>query len=87
MHSLGYKGRFRFHFTRATFGMNFLRNNYRSEMSNTEINNLIETLKELMGHSDIKTTPSYLNHYNSNLSDSPISLANAEFTKELLHGF
>jgi integrase len=56
-------------------------------MSNTEINNLIETLKELMGHSDIKTTPSYLNHYNSNLSDSPISLANAEFTKELLHGF
>jgi len=87
MHLLGYKGTFKFHFTRATFGMNFLRNNYRSEMSNMEINNLLETLKELMGHSDIKTTQSYLNHYNSNLGDSPISLANAEFTKELLQGF
>ena len=86
MHLRGYDGNFRLHFLRATFAMNFLRNNYRPEMSNTEVNTLLEQLKDLMGHSNIKTTQSYLNNYNTYLSDSPIVLANAEFSKNLLEG-
>lgn len=87
MHLRGYEGNFRLHFLRATFAMNFFRNNYRPEMLSTEINTLLEQLKDLMGHSNIKTTQSYLNNYNSFLSDSPTTLANTEFTKNLLEGF
>jgi len=86
MHRLGYEGTFRLHFLRATFGMNFLRNNYRKDMSSHEITDLLEKLKDLMGHSNIKTTMSYLNNYNTNLSDTPMTLANTDFINELLKG-
>jgi integrase len=37
-----------------------------------------------MGHSSITVTQAYLNHYNTNLQGSPITLANEEFVNELL---
>ncbi|MBF6650715.1 tyrosine-type recombinase/integrase [Methylobacter sp. BlB1] len=86
MQKLGYQGNFTFHFLRATFAMNFIKANYRLNMSNEEINKLLDNLKDLLGHSDIKVTQRYLNHYNTDLSDSPISLANEEFVNELLNG-
>lgn len=86
MHLLGYKGDFRFHFSRASFAMNFFKNHYRENMSGPDITDLLERLKELMGHTDIKTTQSYLNHYKSDLNDSPITLANNEFINDLLEG-
>lgn len=86
LYKLGYEGSFRVHYLRATFGMNFLKANYRSDMSSTEINKLLDNLKDLMGHSSISVTQSYLNNYKTNLQDSPISLANEEFVNELLGG-
>ncbi|MGZ4161526.1 MAG: hypothetical protein ACXVNF_12145 [Neobacillus sp.] len=86
MQRLGYIGRFTIHFLRATFGMNFLKANYRQNMSSEEINKLLDNLKDLMGHSSIKVTQSYLNYYNTNLHNSPISLANEEFVNDLLGG-
>jgi integrase len=84
MHKLGYEGSFTIHYLRATFGMNYLKANYRENMSSREINILLDNLKDLMGHSSIKVTQSYLNHYNTNLHNSPISLANEEFINDLL---
>lgn len=86
MQKLGYVGDFRFHFLRATFGMNFLKGNYRHNMANEELNKLLDELKDLMGHLDIATTQSYLNYYNSNIANSPITIANEEFCHDLLLG-
>jgi len=84
LYRLGYEGPFKVHYLRATFGMNFLKANYRPTMSSDEINKLLDKLKELMGHSSITVTQAYLNHYNTNLQGSPITLANEEFVNELL---
>ena len=87
MQKLGYVGDFRFHFLRATFGMNYLKANYRQDMSSQELNKLLDVLKDLMGHSDFAITQSYLNHYNTNVVNSPITIANDEFYSDLLMGF
>lgn len=84
MEKLGYIGDFRFHFLRATFGMNYIKAHYRKTMSDKELNKLMDNLKELLGHSDIATTQKYLNHYNNNIQNSPFTVANEQFYRDLL---
>lgn len=86
MHKLSYVGDYRFHYTRATFAMNYLKINYKSHMTGKELNLLLDDLKNLMGHTSITTTQGYINYYNNNIINSPITIANEEFVHDLLDG-